>query len=840
MSFEQFVKENIFAERLADSGVLVVYDPSERYRDICLAMAGDHCQVVNATEGSILARERALAIFLELAEADTPTQQLLIYVPAEAPRTDEAKQVDPFSIFGVCGGVFPEGAGDEYQQLCLRHKPNYSTELRTLFEREPNPSFAMINGIGAGSGWPILEERLQKNSATELLLALMAPDDDQLARLKDDSTWVSEANALVESALGIALRTRAKTWKPISEELWSHVLFSEFYFDLPQALPESLAQVPCAVETAKPIVYDLCKSLRNDRTRRDLYIERAREVQVRYELDRHCAGVEDLGERDTFPFEERVFLNAAVSAIRDGDLDRARVIARRHSDSVWASVGESQAQWNLARAALDLVAACEDLGRELAGSAKNLEALIGFYVSRLREVDRRQREFEQTVSASLEIQDELSEVIHFARQHYAKLAAKAQHLFSKLLEAEGWPPTGLLRNADVFDRFVGPVLETRGRRIAYIMVDALRFELGEALRSQLSDDDETTIEPAAANFPTITRVGMASLLPNAGQALRLVRKNDGLSAVLGDDEVVTVPQRMKVFQRLFGDRFEEMWVKDFVKRSEPIADHVDLLVLRSVLIDQLFENDPESAFSQVQQILNRIRVAINKLRKQGFEQVIIATDHGFYLNNHAEAGDVCAKPRGTWLNLHERAMLGDGSADDHSFVLDCEKAGVKGEFKQIASPRTMAPYRKGLHYFHGGLSLQETIVPVITVRLRAEEQAAVAKASVALSFKDGKTRITTRLPVVDVRVESDDIFSTSHTFEILLEAHNKDGEVVGEARPGGQVNAATGTLSLKPGETARVAIRMLEDFEGKFTVKALDPNTLTEYSQIQLATNYLD
>jgi len=126
------------------------------------------------------------------------------------------------------------------------------------------------------------------------------------------------------------------------------------------------------------------------------------------------------------------------------------------------------------------------------------------------------------------------------------------------------------------------------------------------------------------------------------------------------------------------------------------------------------------------------------------------------------------------------------------------------------------------------------------VRLHREEQPALARASVVLSFKGGKTRITTRLPVVDIRVESDDMFSAGHEFEVLLEAHDKIGKVVGEARPGGDVNAATGTLSLKPGETARVALKMQEDFEGKFTVKALDPATLTEYCKLQLSTNYLD
>ena len=69
----------------------------------------------------------------------------------------------------------------------------------------------------------------------------------------------------------------------------------------------------------------------------------------------------------------------------------------------------------------------------------------------------------------------------------------------------------------------------------------------------------------------------------------------------------------------------------------------------------------------------------------------------------------------------------------------------------------------------------------------------------ALSYKNGAKRITTRLPVVDLAVEGENMFSLGETFEILLEAHNKKGEIVGEAKRGGLVDVATGTVTVKPG-----------------------------------------
>jgi hypothetical protein len=253
------------------------------------------------------------------------------------------------------------------------------------------------------------------------------------------------------------------------------------------------------------------------------------------------------------------------------------------------------------------------------------------------------------------------------------------------------------------------------------------------------------------------------------------------------------------------------------------------------------ENAPAGALTTltlIHQSLKAIRVAIHKLKQAGFADVVIATDHGFVLNAHAEAGDVCAKPAGAWTIVHDRALLGDGEADSGNFALPAEKAGVRGDFAKLGGPRSMAPYRKGLLYFHGGASLQEAVVPVITVRLKQAQQPQLAAVTVTLSYKNGAKRITTRLPVVDLAVEGENIFSLGETFEILLEAHTKKGEIVGEAKRGGPVDVATGTVTLKPGGKVQVTVKMALEFEGKFTLKALNPVTMAQYAALDLETDY--
>jgi hypothetical protein len=102
------------------------------------------------------------------------------------------------------------------------------------------------------------------------------------------------------------------------------------------------------------------------------------------------------------------------------------------------------------------------------------------------------------------------------------------------------------------------------------------------------------------------------------------------------------------------------------------------------------------------------------------------------------------------------------------------------------------------------LSYQEAVVPVLMACLQATTPPEVKHATVTLRYKNGATRITTRLPVIDVSLDTGNLFSLGAEFEILLEAHDRRGNVVGEAKAGGPMNPATGTIILQPGNFVRL------------------------------------
>ena len=847
MSITAFIREEVLIPRLQKNQVLAVYDPDRRYQDLCLAMATDQRVVVDASDSSIISRAEAMEAFLRLGRNEI--EQLLIYVPTSQPMEEAKKQKDPFALYIACGSVFPDGDGDTYLSLCLKAKPDHATQVRAVFEQDKNPGFAVIDAIGGGLGWPNLRALLSVESARDILFVLLAPSDLQQTALKGGESWVPEVKELLKASIGLTLKTKGKTWSSIADELWRFLLFSEFVFDLPEALPDSLCDVPHAEESAKPLVEDICERLRSDRRTRNVYIQRAEEIESGQSesndrglnLVEICGHMQNLGIRDTFPFEERTFLRQAIRDLLLDHIDQAKAILLRHAQSVWTGKGESQIQWDFLRSALALLECCQDNDRALGNTSRTLDELIDFYVIQLREVDQRHREFEQSVSdyAWRDAKGIMAPVQDLVLKQYGKLMEKVQFIFTRLFVQTGWPVSGRLANVTVFDELVAPKLEFSGNKVAFIMVDALRYELGVALEKQLAEDAKAVVTPALVQLPSITSVGMASLLPGASTGFHLVKNEAGFTPYILDQPVGTVAQRMEIFRKKYGNRFQEGRLEEFVRNRFSIAEDTDLLVLRSAEIDSYFETHPDTAPMEIINALKRIRVAVHKLKQAGFKEAVIATDHGFFMNSSAGPGDTCTKLSGNWINIHERSLLGDGQTDTRHYCLNAEKAGIKCDCREFAGPLSLASYRSGMLYYHGGCSLQECIVPVIQLQFHHHSEKLPGNAIIKLGYKNGSKRITTRVPVLDISAETTDpLFASDKEFEILLEAHDKKGNVVGEAKPGGIVNPATGTISLKPGNKVQVTFKMSMEFEGKFKIKALNPKTMAAYDQLELETDY--
>ncbi len=843
MKIKTYIQNEIIKPRLSKTTVLVVYDAHHRYRDLCLELADENTTVVDASRGSVLSRELAIATLQKLGDQGS-IHRLLIYVPTAPPDTNPKKMVDPFWVYCEIGSYFPHKASDDFEQICLTAKSDHATEIRKVFSDNPNPTFELIDNIGGGAGWPTLQAVLGVESTREIILGLLVPNAEQQKGLSSDQPWIPEAKRLLKRNLGMELQTKVASRSAISDELWRFILFSEFVFDLPAdvELPSSLKSVPCAIPQAAPLVFKTCELLRGNVESQPVYIERALEVQGILALPLRCIQINDLGERDTFPFEERSFFIQCVKAIQCDDLESAKRILKRNKGSIWIGRGESQSQWNIIASIVQLVEKCSDCQTQLSSYTASQEKLIFFYLNQFYKVDQFHREFEQAVGDHFDIDGSLTPAIKFARKRYYDIASQIQAIFVKHLESTGWPPNGMLSSTEIFDKHVGTRLKESGKKVAYFMIDALRYELGIELEKELVDSGNTVMEAAFSVIPTVTPIGMTSLLPAAQSKLRLQRDAGELVVTMNDTPITNVVQRMNWIEKIYGQRFKQIKLEEVLnsKFNQNLADHVELLVIRSNSLDARMETEYQAGLPAIKRDMQAIRVAIHRLREAGFEHAVIATDHGFCINANPDAGDTCSPPSGDWKKLHDRCLLGKGASDTNNWVCTADHLGIKGDFEQVGGPRSLACYSANNQYFHGGASLQEAIVPCIVVSLKktADESQNI---TYSIRYKRDATKITTQLPVFELMAMAGDLFEQTEARDVLLQAVDKSGKVIGEPKPGGAVNPASGTISLDLGQAVKIPIKMPppEEFEGPFTVKLLDPGTLAQLAEIKLETDYM-
>ena len=836
MSIREYIRDEVFAKRAADAGCLIIYDPTRRYRDIVHGMESTSCRVIDAGSSVIEQREAAMTALRQLG--DSGIQEFIVWVPARKPETDEEYQGNPFSIFGRIGAEFPSGDGDDFASLCRKAKPDHAVEINKLFA-EGDPSFDTVDALDKGGSWPKLKTLLAADSPKEIIIGLLSPSPDQDAALKSDPTWANEAREFIERTLGYKLKTRGQTRQSVADELWRLLTFSEFVFDSGGDLPTSLSIVPRADVDAKALVFDVCDELRKHQDHRDNYLIKASAVEEELMLPERARSM-SLGHRDTFSFEERHFLNKFVDALLARKADEARGIFNDRQKSIWLSKEGRLAEWTVAERALDLIDAT---GSQTQPLFPNLEAIIHAYVSSFRKLDRLDRELEQSVAELQDEHDGLEKIIAVARASYLKFVSALQAEFVRLVQIEGWPAYGgkVFSNAQVFDREVAPALDT-GQRVAYFLIDSLRYELAVELEKQLSEKHVVSLHPVCAQLPTYTEVGMASLMPEADKALLLVNKDGKLVTTLGG-EVATVPStRFTYLQSKKGDLCADVDLDELLKpgKKRKLPDKTHLLVVRSRDIDAIAHESPHQVLRVIPNLVQLIIKGISKVQAAGFQKAVIATDHGFILLHEQEAGNVAPKPQGKWLVEKSRCLLGQGEEDANNLVFAREHVSIPGEFQHYAVPKTLVPYVRNYLYYHEGLSLQECVLPCLCIEMKVQ----AAKKNVPemhISYRQGKTdKITSRRPVIDIAWSQMDAFAEEHEIEIAVEAVDSKGNTIGSVSSGQTVNPATQGVRIRPGQIVGVALRMEDEFSGSFTVRAIDQAAQILIAELTLKTAYLE
>lgn len=827
MTIIDHIKEKVLEPRLRDKQVVVLYDGQGRYREIAASTASDEICFLDAGESVVEAREAAMEALVDRGTKPEKKPYVLVYVPSPPPTDEDARCADFFSALAAAGDVFPSGDGDSYLNLCLSANPDHATRIRELFS-DGEPTFEAVDAIGmAGGEFPRLKTELGCESNAEILATLMAPTKEQEAHLKRTGSCRKESLDFLKRSIGFQPKEITASWSIIRKELWRYVLFSEFVFDLPGDLPDSLSKIPTAPYQAVDLVNRVCSTLRDGASTRPTYVEESEQIAEELGLEAEMSEVRDLGERDTFSFEERSFLAGYIDALREGDFPKAEAIAADRRHSVWVQESDRQLLWTLAQRALELLRGLADFERELDEVKPDAQDLIAFYTGRGYRLDQRYRYFEETLTEIDEESEDLDRLVEECREGYRKSVDRLQRLFMTAVRKSGWPVSDMTSAGNLFDDRVKPLLADKDAKVAVLWIDALRYELAVALDESLSDQQKTDLDTVCGAIPSITPVGMASLLPG-GWELALKEKGGKLVPHLGGKAIASAQDRVAVLASEYGDRFLDMTLDELVKKRMTNAfkdkfEQRGLVLVRYHRIDLDGEKYAPDLFGSLKRHTDNLLKAVRRLADLGYTDIFVFTDHGFLVFPERDHGNKASKPDGTWLLEKERVLAGSAAENPETIRFAAEDLGVAGDVEHFVFPKTLATFTEGILYYHGGLSVQECVIPALHIRSRKTEETKPAW-ELQLRYRGKSTgKVTTRRPMIEIAAFSEDMFRQDITFNLI--AIDGDGEVVGTAATGEHTDKNTGYVMLQTGQTAKIPLRLAEEFTGTFEVRAQDPDT---------------
>jgi hypothetical protein len=829
---KDYIKD-YFSQKLERKQSLVVYDKKLFYREIVNEIASEDIHVFDASQNAVLAREGALDFWVSILP-NSMDKKMIVYVPFDRSVNEDEKVTDPYIIFSCGGAIFPDEAIDNYKEICLSALPDKSEKIIELFLAEEWPSFALIDALVEGNNYPVLKSLFGASSEAEILETILFPSPELEEVLTKDKSWVKELKQW--STLILGYKIKGRSLEAIRKELWAITLFSEFIYDLPASvsIPSTLSQVPKVSSNAKQLVFKVATSIRRNRDAEEYYVKYARETSQELNLAQLFKKEKDLGKVNTFSFEDSTFFNQFISHLRDGNLQAAERIISNSKNSIWTIHDEERASsWLIAEKAVEIMFFIK--GMEVSVKKLNdLNAIIQWYAEKGYKLDSLHRAFEKTLSSILIESDALKAVAKQIRSAYASFTETLQKKFQLHLKEEGIQTIKTLHNLDLFDKRVAPKVK-QAKKTAYILVDAFRYELAKGMVERLERADfEVSIEPTFAFSPTVTRFGMAALMPKARKRLNLKLKAKKLEPFFDDSLINTRVLRESITQSIYGDKSAWYWESDIL--NDNFDKDKDLFFITTMEIDNAGENLPDNALLLIEESMKKILKTCVKLRESGIEEFVIAADHGFVLTDSYKAGNNAPKPPGDWALNKPRCIAGTGSTDHNHISFTAEELGIKSEVEHFLYLKNYATYARGLKYFHEGLSLQECISPCIV--FRPQKSSASSKIEVYLSYK-GKDSgvITTRRPSVTIDSASEGLLF-GDPIDVAIEVMAGE-QVVGKISSSSVIDSTTGYLEVIPGQTNKFTIAMDDEYEGEFTVYAKVPATGLVLSQISLKTDYL-
>ena len=258
-------------------------------------------------------------------------------------------------------------------------------------------------------------------------------------------------------------------------------------------------------------------------------------------------------------------------------------------------------------------------------------------------------------------------------------------------------------------------------RVYVIVSDALRYEVAASLAEQLRRETQSkvTLESVQGIFPTITEFGMAALLPH--KELNVVPKATGGVSVLADGASTEMPNRDKVLKSAHGTSVALQY-KNIIKMKradrQALVKGMDVVYIYHDKIDEAGHTAEHQVFpacdDAIVEIKNIVRIICNEF---GGTRIFITSDHGFLYTYSPLTED--NKVDKSSFNQHNveygrrYAIMQKGAKPE--YLMPVKFVDEQSGYDAFA-PRENVRIKMsggGLNFVHGGISLQEMVVPVI-------------------------------------------------------------------------------------------------------------------------------
>jgi hypothetical protein len=607
---------------------------------------------------------------------------------------------------------------------------------------------------------------------------------------------------------------------------------------------------------------------KNDPTR---YMKWAEQVEANLTQAECAHKPEELGLLDTFRFEADTFLKEAMTLLAQRKWDNALALARvrlprsrkkGRSSTFWLQQDQKRRWlWEWIDVAANMGIKADQIHLEIHNQDPDIlthEELTALYTEKWWRLDQMHRKLSalseryQSIYSDLHI-NAFFDIRNALRTLYRVCIDKQSVLWSRLCELKGFLPPEALQQRFFFYKWVKPMLQKK-KKGAIFFVDALRFELGKELVQNLQPIcSKQKISPLWAELPTITAVGMNILAPvvKDSKVTPLFDKNKTITGFQGGErQVITPADRQKTVQDHAG--VETAWIslKDLLscsdKKLKKIIDK-DLLVVTALDIDKMGESNALALGNDYfENGLSRLKEAIIKLKENKFENVIITSDHGFIQGD--ESLETGKAPKLECVTRRYAYGPERNSKNLYSVGLNqLNYATTESDYFIFERSTHLLNNQSQASFYHGGNTLQERIVPVISFSLTKElpdssgtfdftiqtktDTLGFHRISISVKSMEPKLFSPPHVEVQlisepDIRVEIGDIVGAEHKGDIITLPLDQDSEIYFKLFNGAHSKAK---IYLK--STQKATILKNNESADYFNVENYDPQHQLEKPQ---------